>query len=288
LRSAGHEVALVLTQPDRPMGRGLRTSASAVKRYAIEARLPVYQPSSLKSEEAADAVRAVRGDAMVVAAYGMILPQRLLDACSFGALNIHASLLPRWRGAAPIQRAILAGDPQTGISIMKMDRGLDTGPVLLQRSIRIDPDDDAGTLHDKLAALGAQLIVQALEGLGRGALEERPQPDEGVTYATKIARPDTILDWTRPAIELERAVRAFRPTPGATTQFQGEPLKIWRASVQEGRAQPGQVTIEGQALLAGCGDGQLRIEEVQKAGGKRMPADQFLRGTRFEPGARLG
>jgi methionyl-tRNA formyltransferase len=288
LRSAGHEIALVLTQPDRPMGRGLRTSASAVKRYALEAGLTVYQPSSLKSEEALEVVRDARGDAMVVAAYGMILPQRFLDACPLGAFNIHASLLPRWRGAAPIQRAILAGDPETGISIMKMDRGLDTGPVLLQRAIRINADDDAGTLHDELATLGAQLIVRALESVERGALEERPQPADGVTYAAKITRADSILDWARSAIELERAIRAFRPAPGATTQFQGEPLKIWRASVAEGRAKPGHVILEGDAIFVGCGSGRLRIDELQKAGGKRLPADQFLRGTKVDQGARLG
>jgi methionyl-tRNA formyltransferase len=270
------------------VGRGLRMAASAVKQRALDEGLALYQPVSLKSEDTLERVREARADAMVVAAYGMILPQRYLDACPYGALNIHASLLPRWRGAAPIQRAILAGDAETGISIMKMDAGLDTGPVLTRRAIPILPDDDFGTLHDRLATLGASLIVQTLQDLERGDLREEPQPADGVTYAAKITRADTVLDWTRPAIELDRAVRAFRPAPGATTQLRGEPLKVWRASAVEGTAPPGEIVVEGAAVMAGCGFGRLRIDEVQKAGGKRMSVAEFMRGTKVEPGSRFG
>lgn len=270
------------------MGRGLRMAASAVKQRALEEGLTLYQPATLKSEDALERVREARAEAMVVAAYGMILPQRLLDACPFGALNIHASLLPRWRGAAPIQRAILAGDAETGISIMRMDAGLDTGPVLMRRAIPILPGDDFGTLHDKLASLGASLIVRALEDLRQGTLREDPQSDDGATYAGKITRADTVLDWARSAVELDRVVRAFRPAPGATTQFRGEPLKIWRASAVDGTASPGEIVVEGTACMAGCGSGRLRIDEVQRAGGRRMSIAEFMRGTKLEQGTRFG
>lgn len=223
-----------------------------------------------------------------MAAYGMILPQPFLDVPRLGALNIHASLLPRWRGAAPIQRAILAGDRETGISIMQMDVGLDTGPVLARHAVPISAQDDAGTLHDKLAALGAQMIVTALQGLERGRLVPQAQPAAGATYAAKISREDALLDWQRPAAELERLVRAFCPSPGATTTLQGEPLKIWRASVESGDAPAGSLTVLPDALVAGCGKDRLRIEELQRPGGRRMRAAEFLRGTRIEPGARFG
>lgn len=279
---------MVLTQPDRPVGRGLRVAPSAVKQAAADEGLILYQPPSLKSEDALERVRQARADAMVVAAYGMILPQRFLDACPFGALNIHASLLPRWRGAAPIQRAILAGDAETGISIMRMDSGLDTGPVLMRRAIPILPDDDFGTLHDRLASLGASLIVRALEDLQHGTLREEPQATDGVTYAAKITRADTVLDWARPALELDRMIRAFRPAPGAMTQLRGEPLKVWRAGPVAGTAAPGEITVEGTAVIVGCGSGRLRIDELQRAGGKRMSIAEFMRGTKVEQGARFG
>ena len=270
------------------MGRGLRTSASPVKQRALDEGLPLYQPASLKSEDVLARIREARAEVMVVAAYGLILPQRILDACRLGALNIHASLLPRWRGAAPIQRAILAGDAETGISIMKMDAGLDTGSVLMRRAIPILADDDSGTLHDKLGSLGAELIVRALADLENGALREEPQSADGVTYAAKITRADTVLDWTRPAVELERAVRAFRPAPGATTGLRGEPLKIWRAAAVAGSASPADLAVEDAAIVVGCGSGRLRIDEVQKAGGKRMTVAEFLRGTKIERGTRFG
>jgi methionyl-tRNA formyltransferase len=250
--------------------------------------LSLSQPASLKSADALAPLRAARVDLLVVAAYGMILPQAFLDAPRLGALNIHASLLPRWRGAAPIQRAILAGDRETGISIMQMDAGLDTGPILAQQAMPILPDDDAGTLHDRLAALGAAMIADALQALERGLAVGRPQPANGATYAAKITRADAALDWRRPADELDRVVRAFRPSPGATTTLQGAPLKIWRASVETGDAPAGSLAVVGDVLRVGCGKGRLRIEELQRPGGRRLGTAEFLRGTRIEPGAHLG
>jgi len=285
LLAAGHEVVLALTQPDRPAGRGLRPIASPVKRLAQARGIALAQPPDFKNLQDIEGVRLLRADALVVAAYGLLLPRGLLEAGRHGALNIHASLLPRWRGAAPIQRALLAGDTQTGVSIMQMDEGLDTGPVLAQAVTAITPEEDAGTLHDNLAELGADLIVEVLGELADGRARPVPQAQAGVTYARKIDKRETELDWTRPAAELERAVRAFRPTPGAAARLDGEPLKIWRARIVDQRLTPGSLTPD---LLAGCGEGALQILELQRAGGKRLAAAEFLRGHPVRPGARLG
>jgi len=287
LVGAGHEVALVLTQPDRPAGRGLQRIASPVKRFAAERAIPVLQPRSLRGAPELEKVRGLRPDAVVVAAYGLVLPPPLLDAGRYGALNVHASLLPRWRGAAPIQRALLAGDPETGISIMQMDAGLDTGAVLLQRRIPIAPDDDAGTLHDKLAALGADAIVAALADLAAGRARASPQPETGVTYAAKIGKAETRLDWARPARELERAVRAFRPAPGAFALLDGEPLKIWRAEVFDTAGEPGTLRVLDGKLVVACGEQALAISELQRAGGRALGAAEFLRGRPLSTGARF-
>ncbi|HJY77654.1 MAG TPA: methionyl-tRNA formyltransferase [Burkholderiales bacterium] len=285
LLAAGHEVVLALTQPDRPAGRGLRASASPVKRLAAARGIEVLQPGSLQGSSAVERVRAARPDALVVAAYGLILPRPLLEAGRHGALNIHASLLPRWRGAAPIQRALLAGDLETGISIMQMDAGLDTGPLLKQAKTPIRGDDDAGTLHDRLAAIGAELIVEALRGVESGGALAEPQPKLGITYARKIEKLETRLDWTRPADELERAVRAFRPSPGASTRADGAELKIWRARIAaRSRLAPGEV---GDGLIVGCGEGALEVLELQRAGGRRLGAPEFLRGHPLPAGARF-
>ena len=249
--------------------------ASAVKRFALERGLPVFQPQSLKSD--AERVGAARPDALVVAAYGLLLPPAVLEAARLGAFNIHASLLPRWRGAAPIQRALLAGDRETGISIMQMDAGLDTGPVLAQHRVPISPEDDAGTLHDKLAALGAEAMIAALGEIEAGRAHAVPQPASGVTYAAKVDKRETRLDWTRPAAELERAVRAFRPAPGATAPLGDEVLKIWRARVVEACGAPG-TRVDGDRLVVACGESALEIQELQRAGGRRMSAADFLRG----------
>ena len=285
LLAAGHEVVLALTQPDRPAGRGLRPSSSPIKRLAAARGIEVLQPESLQRSSAVERVRSAQPDALVVAAYGLILPQPLLEAGRHGALNIHASLLPRWRGAAPIQRALLAGDPETGISIMQMDAGLDTGPLLKQARTPIRDADDAATLHDRLAAMGAELIVDALRQVEAGCAVVEPQSKLGVTYARKIEKSETRLDWTRPAEELERAVRAFRPSPGAATRVDGAELKIWRARVADhSRLGPGEV---GDGLVVGCGEGALEILELQRAGGRRLTAPEFLRGHRLPAGARF-
>ena len=263
----------------------MRAGHSPVKRFALAHGIEVFQPHDFKTNESIARVRAARPQALVVAAYGLILPQALLDAGLHGALNIHASLLPRWRGAAPIQRALLAGDRETGISIMQMDAGLDTGPVMRQRALAITPEDDAGSLHHKLAGLGAEMIVGTLAEVETGRARAAPQLEAGATYARKIDKQETFLDWSRPALELERAVRAFRPAPGASTSLDGEPIKIWRARVVQDRLSPGEVTAE---LVVGCGNGALAIDELQRAGSKRLAAAEFLRGRPLAPGARFG
>ena len=284
---AGHDIVLVLTQPDRPAGRGLRPAATAVARFAGARGLPVVKPETLKAAPEVERVRALRPDALVVAAYGLLLPRALLEAGRYGALNIHASLLPRWRGAAPIQRALLAGDGETGVSIMQMDAGLDTGPVLAQERIPIVSDDDAGALHDKLAVLGAEAIVAALDDIEAGRARAVPQPEDGVTYAAKIDKRDTRLDWSRPASGLERAVRAFRPAPGAFALLDGEPVKIWRASVVDAGGTPGTVLETEKRLVIACGEKALAVSELQRAGARRLSAAEFVRGYRLAPGARF-
>lgn len=262
----------------------MQPAAGAVKRLALARGLELFQPPSLKDAEAIERLRAARAEALVVAAYGMLLPPAALAAAPLGAINIHASLLPRWRGAAPIQRALLAGDRETGISIMQMDAGLDTGPVLLRKPLAIEAADDAQTLHDKLAALGAAAIVEALAALGAGRLRGEPQPPEGATYARKIDKAEARLDWSRPAAELERAVRAFHP---AATQLGGEPLRVWRARVAHGQGTPGQVLAAATSLQVACGEGALELLELQRAGGRRMAAAEFLRGRPLDPGTRF-
>jgi methionyl-tRNA formyltransferase len=261
----------------------MRSTPSAVKRLALARGLTVAQPERLGAAEA-DVWRAARPEAVVVAAYGALLPAPFLDLAPRGALNIHASLLPRWRGAAPIQRALLAGDRETGISIMRMDAGLDTGPVISRHPLAITDDDDAGSLHDKLAALGGDAIVAALDG----DLQATPQPKEGATYARKIAREDAVLDWTRSAGELERVVRAMRPAPGATTTLDGEGIKIRRARLTSGSGAVGTVIDAEETIVVACGAGALAITELQRAGGKLLAAAEFLRGRPLARGARLG
>ena len=266
----------------------MRASPGVVKRLALARGIDVFQPGTLREAAAQARVVAARPDALVVAAYGLILPQALLDVAPLGALNIHASLLPRWRGAAPIQRALLAGDRETGISIMRMDAGLDTGPVLAQERMAIDALDDAQTLHDKLAALGARMIVAALAEVAAGRARAMPQPGAGATYARKIDKLEAMIDWQASAAELACKVRALRPAPGAATRWRGETLKIWRAEVESAGGAPGTVLQSGPAgILTACGKGALRILELQRAGGRRLEADAFLRGCAIEAGERL-
>ena len=288
--AAGHQVALVLTQPDRQSGRGMAVHASPVKELALANGIEVFQPPTLKDDAAQQRLRDVGADAMIVAAYGLILPQAVLDTPRLGCINIHASLLPRWRGAAPIQRALLAGDRETGVCIMQMDAGLDTGAVLHRASLPIDDDDTAASLHDKLADLGARLIVEAL---AKSPLTPSAQPVQGATYAAKIDKAEAWLDWRLPALQLARQVRAFNPFPGAAARVGGNPLKVWRAEVEHAdgiRAEPGTVLAADKAgIVVACGQGALRLTELQKAGGKRLPVAQYLggaplaAGTRFDP-----
>lgn len=286
--AAGHDVPLVLTQPDRPAGRGMAMQASPVKQLALKQGLPLHQPSSLKSGESRQPILDARADIMVVAAYGLILPQAALDIPRLGCVNIHASLLPRWRGAAPIQRAILAGDSGTGITIMRMEAGLDTGPMLLRESLAIAEGDTAATLHDKLAELGARMIVEALPRLERGELAGEIQPSDGVSYAPKLEKAEAALDWRRPAAELDRAVRAFNPFPGAFGQIDGQVIKVWRAELVSGRGAPGTVLAAGaDGVVVACGEGALRLSVLQKSGGKRLAAGDFLHGFPLRPGQSL-
>jgi methionyl-tRNA formyltransferase len=300
LLDAGFTVPLVLTQPDRPAGRGMKLQASPVKQLALEHGLALAQPRSLKLDgkypqdaaAAREAIVAARADAMVVAAYGLILPQWVLDQMrqdgrALGCLNIHASLLPRWRGAAPIHRAIEAGDAQTGVTIMQMDAGLDTGDMLLRETLPIRDDDTTGGLHDRLAVLGARLIVEALEIAACGGLRAQPQPAEGVTYAHKIEKSEAALDWTAPALVLARRVRAFNPFPGAATALGGEAVKVWcaRAETSADTRPPGTVVSVGEdGIRVQTGEGVLVLTELQRAGGKRLAASEFLRGFGLREG----
>ena len=288
LHQAGHTIALVFTQPDRPAGRGMKLTASAVKQTAVELGLPIAQPNSLKSDTVLEVLRAAQAEVMIVAAYGLILPQAVLTIPTRGCLNIHASLLPRWRGAAPIQRAILAGDSETGITIMQMDAGLDTGAMLLRKSLVITADDNAGSLHDKLAALGAVSIVEALSGLD--TLAPEAQDNACATYAAKLTKAEATLDWTRSAEELARCVRAYHPAPGAHTMYAGQVVKIWQASVGAGHGgSPGEVlATDEQGVVVACGAQALRLLELQSAGGKRLSAAAFLAGHAIAPGSFFG
>ena len=287
LADAGHDIALVLTQPDRPAGRGMKLTQSAVKQAALARGLAVYQPTSLKTLEAQAAITAIGADVMVVAAYGLILPQAVLDQPRFGCLNIHASLLPRWRGAAPIQRAILAGDTETGITIMQMDAGLDTGAMLAKTVVPILESDTAASLHDALAAAGARAIVEALANYSAQAPEA--QDDAQATYAAKLTKDEARLDWSQPADALARAVRAYNPVPGAWTLLEGAPLKIWSARAVSDSGSPGEVLrADAEQLVVACGSGALALREIQPAGSKRMTSAAFLAGRSLPQGGRLG
>jgi methionyl-tRNA formyltransferase len=291
LRASGHELVGVLTQPDRPKGRGQQLAASPVKQAAQRHGLPVLQPPSLRNEAVRAEVAALRPDVLVVVAYGLILPQAVLDLPRLGCVNIHASLLPRWRGAAPIQRAILAGDAESGVSIMQMDAGLDTGPVLLKRPVSIADQDTGGSLHDKLAALGAVALLEALEGLAAGTLRAEPQPSTGVTYAEKLQKAEAPIDWSRDAPAIERQVRAFNPWPVAETRLSGEQLRIFMARAHnEGSSgvPPGTVTAaRDDAIVVACGVGELHIAELQRSGRRPMCAREFMNACVLA-GQRLG
>ncbi|MFZ6649575.1 methionyl-tRNA formyltransferase [Undibacterium sp. TJN25] len=297
LHQAGFEIPLVMTQPDRPAGRGMQMHASAVKQFALQHNIPVAQPVSLRldgkypdiAKDAHALLHATPHDVMVVAAYGLILPRSVLDIPRLGCINIHGSLLPRWRGAAPIHRAVEAGDTETGITIMQMEEGLDTGPMLSMEKITITGSDTTGSLHDTLAAMGGRMIVDALRKLQQGELDSTPQPQEGVTYASKISKEEAALDFSEPAELIARKIRAFNPFPGAHASYAGSAIKIWHAEaadLQAGSYTRGQVlaATPQDGVLVACGSGVLKLIELQKPGGKRLPVAEFLKGFPIEAG----
>lgn len=301
LHAAGHEVVLVLSQPDRPAGRGMKLHASPVKQFALDHRMAVAQPRSLRldgkypddAQAGAQAIAAAQADAMVVAAYGLILPQWVLDAPRLGCFNIHASLLPRWRGAAPIHRAIEAGDAQTGVTIMQMDAGLDTGDMLLTESLPILPSDTTGLLHDRLADLGGRLMVQALAQAAHGKLQPVHQPLDGITYAYKIDKAEAAIDWAQSGQAIARKVRALNPNPGASTTLNGETLKIWAAELGDGVPVPPQifgqiVSLSAVSIAVEAMNSIVNITELQRPGSKRLPVAAFLRGNPLQVGQVLG
>ena len=291
LLAAGHEIAAVYSQPPRKAGRGMSEQPSPVHKFAEEAGLTVRTPLSLKSAAEQQAFADLALDIAIVVAYGLILPKAILEAPRLGCLNLHASLLPRWRGAAPIQRAIMAGDRETGVMVMQMDEGLDTGPVLLAEHVAIGPTTTAGSLHDELSKVGASLMVRALSALERGTLAATPQPEEGVTYASKISKEEARIDWTRPASELDYHIRGLTPFPGAFFEVKRDKvttrIKVLRAEPVAAKGAVGEVLSIKDGITIACGEGALRISELQRAGKGPMKADDFLRGFAFEPGERL-
>ncbi|MCW8125352.1 methionyl-tRNA formyltransferase [Microbulbifer halophilus] len=295
LLDSPHRVIAVYSQPDRPAGRGKKLLASPVKQLALAHELPVYQPESLRDESAQAELQALGADLMVVVAYGLILPQAVLDTPRLGCVNVHASLLPRWRGAAPIQRAIEVGDADSGVAIMQMAAGLDTGPVLVECRCPIDADDTGGSLHDKLAALGGPALLDAVAQLADGTAEPHPQDDTRATYAGKISKGEAQLDWSRPAEELERRIRAFNPFPVCWTSYEDKKgkqrLRVYSAQLESGDGAPGTVLAAGdEGILVACGRGALRLQLLQLPGKKALPAAEILKGYRaqFAPGVQLG
>jgi methionyl-tRNA formyltransferase len=285
LLDAGHEIACVYSQPSRPAGRGKQERPTPVHAFAVARGLEVRTPKSLKRAEEQAAFAALNLDAAIVVAYGLILPKAILDAPKHGAFNLHGSLLPRWRGAAPIQRAIMAGDKVTGVQVMRMEEGLDTGPVLATFQTPIDSEDNTSTVHDRLAVNGAALMRDTLEKLERGQLTETPQPDEGVTYAHKITPAETRIDWTRPAREIDWMIRGLSPTPGAWFELDGARMKVLMSRLGAGAGSPGETLDDG--LLVACGEGAVRLLKVQREGRGPMEAEAFLRGQPVPAGARL-
>lgn len=286
LLQRGQDIAAVYTQPDRPAGRGRKVTASPVKAAALSSGIPVLQPPTLRSEEAVETLRSQGADLMVVVAYGLLLPRAVLDIPPLGCINVHASLLPRWRGAAPIQRSILAGDPESGVTVMRMEAGLDTGPLYLRKSIRLDPGETGGSLHDRLARLGAAALMEALPGIADASLEPQPQDEALATYAKKLSKDEALVSWNRPAAELERMVRAFSPWPVAQTRLGDTVLRLWECSLPggvAGAAPPGCVVCEGKAGIdVATGDGLLRITRLQPPGKRPMSAADFLNARRLK------
>ncbi len=291
LLNSEHEICAVYTQPDRPAGRGRKMTPSLVKRLALEHKLPVEQPLNFKSEDSLQTLAGYEADLMIVVAYGLLLPQKVLDTPKLGCINVHASLLPRWRGAAPIQRAILAGDTESGVGIMKMEAGLDTGPVLLEARCPINESDTAQDLHDRLAALGAETLLQSLDDIESRLKQAQPQDESLSTYARKLDKQEALIDWQRPAAELLRQINAFNPWPVAQTQWQGDTMRIWRAQLGDRlrSGQPGEIiAVSKQGLDVQTGDGILRITEIQMPGKRAMQVQDFLNANSISVGDILG
>ena len=291
LLDSPHQLVAVYSQPDRPAGRGQKLAASPVKQLAVANAIPVYQPASLRTEEAQAELAALKPDLLVVVAYGLILPQAVLDIPRLGCINSHASLLPRWRGAAPIQRAIEAGDPESGVTVMQMEAGLDTGPMLLKVRTPITADDTGGSLHDRLARLGPQAVLQAIAGLAAATLHGEVQDDGLATYAHKLNKDEARLDWTRPAVQLERLIRAFQPWPICHSTLNGEALKVHAAELGEGSGAPGTIlAADKQGLTVACGQGALRLTRLQLPGGKALDFRELYNSRReqFAVGLVLG
>lgn len=287
LIGAGHEIAAVYSQPPRKAGRGMSAQPSPVHRFAEGHGLAVRTPASLKLPQEQQDFADLSLDVAIVVAYGLILPKPVLEAPRLGCLNLHASLLPRWRGAAPIQRAVMAGDTETGVMVMQMDVGLDTGPVLLAEHMPIAPTSTAGSLHDELSQIGASLMVRALAALSRGSLQATPQPEQGVTYAKKIEKEEARIDWSRPAPDLDCHIRGLTPSPGAFFEVASTRVKILRAMPVAGKAVPGEILSLDGAITVACGEGALKITELQRAGKGPMSANDFLRGFPLKKGERL-
>jgi methionyl-tRNA formyltransferase len=285
IADAGHDIAAVYTRAPKPAGRGMALQITPVAREAERRGIPVLTPATLKTPEAQEIFRTHKADAAVVVAYGLLLPKAILNAVPRGCFNIHASLLPRWRGAAPINRAIMAGDAESGVMVMRMEEGLDTGPVAMTARVAIGADMTAGDLHDELSAQGAKLIVPALEKLAQGVLTLTPQADEGVTYAAKIDKGETRVDWQRPWRDVHNHIRGLSPFPGAWCEFSGQRLRILRTTRSEGSGSPGKVMDD--KLTIACGDGAIRILELQLAGKRAMMAEEFLRGVKVSAGATM-
>lgn len=286
-----HQIIAVYSQPDRPAGRGQKLSPSPVKQLALQQQIPVYQPQTLRDPAAQAELAALQPDLMVVVAYGLILPQLVLDTPRLGCINSHASLLPRWRGAAPIQRAVEAGDAESGVTVMQMEAGLDTGPMLLKVRTPITAEDTGGSLHDRLAALGPQAVIEAINGLAAGTLNGEVQNDDLATYAHKLNKDEARLDWSRPASELERLIRAFNPWPICHSTLNGEPLKVLAAQLSDGQGQPGQILAASkEGLTVACGAGALRLTRLQLPGGKALAFSDLYNSRReqFAPGLVLG
>lgn len=285
LAAAGHDIAAVYTRAAKPAGRGMGLQITPIEREARRLAIPVFTPRTLKNEPEQAQFRGHEADAAVVIAYGLILPKPILEAPRLGCFNVHASLLPRWRGAAPINRAVMAGDKQTGITIMQMDEGLDTGAMALAERTPIEADDTAGDLHDVLARVGAGLMTRALVAAERGSLQLTPQPEQGVTYAEKILKSETRIDWSRPAAAVHDHIRGLSPWPGAWFEHEGVRVKVLRSTLAQGGSEPG--TVLDDRLTIACGDGTVRLVLVQRAGKQPMSADEFLRGARMGRGTRL-